>query len=81
PVMPTTSRTFAASLFGLLLLHGRAAAPAAPAAAGAPVQGLANPLNSSHGCLISGNGYLRAKIRGALQLDIDLHNAELECDG
>jgi hypothetical protein len=33
------------------------------------------------GCLPSGNGYLRARIRGALNLDIDWHNAEIECDG
>ena len=33
------------------------------------------------GCLSSGNGYLRARIRGALNLDIDWHNAEIECDG
>jgi len=35
----------------------------------------------SHGCLEGGNGYLRARIRGALNLDVDLHNAELECQG
>ena len=33
------------------------------------------------GCLPTGNGYLRARIRGALNLDIDWRNAELECDG
>src|SRR5262245_25303072 len=33
------------------------------------------------GCLPSGNGYLRARIRGAMNLDINWHNAELECDG
>jgi hypothetical protein len=50
---------------------------------------VANPLSSlpaagsksTHGCLASGDGYLRARIRGALQLDVSLHNAELECDG
>jgi hypothetical protein len=36
---------------------------------------------STPGCLAAGNGYLRARIRGALKLDVDLHNAELECDG
>jgi hypothetical protein len=49
----------------------------------------ANPLaslpaagqKSAHGCLPSGEGYLRARIRGALKLDVSLHNAELECDG
>jgi hypothetical protein len=35
----------------------------------------------SAGCLAAGNGYLRARIRGALNLDIDWKNAELECDG
>jgi hypothetical protein len=33
------------------------------------------------GCLASGNGFLRARIRGALNLDINWKNAELECDG
>jgi hypothetical protein len=33
------------------------------------------------GCLPSGNGFLRARIRGALNLDIDWKNAELECAG
>jgi hypothetical protein len=47
-----------------------AAEPAPPAAHGA-----------AHGCLPGGNGYLRARIRGALNLDIDWHDAELECEG
>jgi hypothetical protein len=33
------------------------------------------------GCLPAGNGYLRARIRGALNLDVDWRNAELECQG
>ena len=33
------------------------------------------------GCLPSGNGFLRARIRGALNLDVSWTNAELECDG
>jgi len=33
------------------------------------------------GCLPGGNGYLRARIRGALNLDIDWHNNEIECEG
>lgn len=33
------------------------------------------------GCLPSGNGYLRAKIRGALNLDVSWQNAELQCEG
>ncbi len=61
-----------------------ATAGAAPASGAAvnPLSGLgaATPKNK-HGCLVSGDGYLRAHIRGALQLDISLHNSELECDG
>jgi hypothetical protein len=36
---------------------------------------------STSGCLTSGNGYLRARIRGALNLDINWKNAEIECEG
>ena len=32
-------------------------------------------------CLLTGNGYLRARMGGALDLDIDWRNAELECEG
>ena len=59
-----------------------AAAPAStPAAPAASPRTLTTPLQSSHQCLAAGGGYLRARIRGALQLDVDLHNSELECDG
>jgi len=51
--------------------------PPAKALAGLPAAGPKN----THGCLASGEGYLRARIRGALDLDVNLHNAELECDG
>src|SRR5579862_4853879 len=36
---------------------------------------------ATHGCLASGNGYLRATIRGAMNLDINWKNGELECEG
>lgn len=39
------------------------------------------PRAAPSGCLPTGNGYLKARIRGALNLDIDWRNAELECDG
>jgi hypothetical protein len=39
------------------------------------------PPAAAHGCLASGNGYLRAKIRGAMSLDVNWHNAEMECEG
>ena len=66
------------------------AAGVAPApSAGSRTAASANPLavlpaagaKSPHGCLASGDGYLRARIRGALVLDVSLRNAELECDG
>lgn len=65
--------------------------PALPGAAGGPpivmppgaVPGPASPpvAAAPRGCLATGNGYLRARIRGALNVDIDWHNGELECDG
>jgi len=50
------------------------AAPALSAALPAPP--VAQP-----GCLAAGNGYLRARVRGALTLDLDWKNAEMECEG
>jgi len=47
--------------------------PAGPPPAATPA--------TAAGCLPGGNGYLKARIRGALNLDIDWRNAELECDG
>jgi hypothetical protein len=43
--------------------------------------GAVGPAAAARGCLPTGNGYLRARIRGAMNLDIDWHNAEIECDG
>lgn len=37
--------------------------------------------DDTSGCLASGNGFLRARIRGALNLDIDWRNGDLECEG
>jgi hypothetical protein len=34
-----------------------------------------------HGCFAAGGGYLRARLRGAVVLDLDWKNAELECAG
>lgn len=49
------------------------AATPAPAAAAAPA--------AATGCLPSHDGYLRARLRGAQNLDIDWHDRELQCDG
>lgn len=50
-----------------------AAAPPAPAAHASPA--------APAGCLAGGNGYLKARIRGALNVDINWRNAQIECDG
>jgi hypothetical protein len=58
------------------------AVPQTPTAPANPLSGLPAPgPKNTHGCLASGDGYLRARIRGALTLDVSLQNAELECDG
>ena len=36
---------------------------------------------AAHGCLAGGNGFLRATIRGAMSVDVNWHNAEMECEG
>jgi hypothetical protein len=69
----------------LVALPGSAQSPVAqpsPASAAASVlKQLPAPTKHPAGCLQSGDGYLRARIRGTLNLDIDWHNAEIECDG
>jgi len=52
-----------------------------PGASSAPSAPATPPGAAARGCLPTGNGYLRARIRGALNLDIDWHNAQLECAG
>jgi hypothetical protein len=77
-----------AATCGLCAALPCAAVPAPPAAAppivmppaAAPPPPNAPPA-APPGCLPTGNGYLKARIRGALNLDIDWRNAELECDG
>ena len=84
--MPRLARVTLCAL-SLAALPG-AAVPAPPAAAPPIVMPPAAsptapnaPPPVAPGCLSSGNGYLRARVRGALNLDIDWRNAELECDG
>ncbi len=43
--------------------------------AGLPTVSLGGP------CLQSGNAYLRARVRGAVRLDVDLHGPALACEG
>jgi hypothetical protein len=34
-----------------------------------------------NGCFAAGDGYLRARLRGALSLDLNWHDAQMQCDG
>jgi hypothetical protein len=67
----------------LIALPTLALTPASSGAAGETPAAATNPLaaGSKDGCLPAGNGFLRARIRGVLNLDVDWRNAELECDG
>jgi hypothetical protein len=73
----------------LLALPGPASPPGAPPlivvpppATVAPRLPAADaPPAAPRGCLPGGNGYLRARIRGALNVDLDWHNDEIECAG
>jgi len=53
----------------------------APATAGGAQTGPSSALEIPRGCLTSGDGFLRAQIRGAVNLDIDWHNGEMQCEG
>lgn len=61
-----------------------ALAAASPAQSAAELIGEGQTSSSAAaapGCLPGGAGYLRARIRGALNVDINWSNAQLECDG
>jgi len=75
-------RILSAALIAWAIAAGATAAAPQSAAAANPLAGLpAAGAQNLHGCLASGDGYLRARIRGALVLDVSLRNSELECDG
>jgi|KBSSwiStaDraftv2_1062776.scaffolds.fasta_scaffold13044_2 hypothetical protein len=40
-----------------------------------------DPAAVGAGCFSVGGGYLRARVRGALNLDLDWKNAEMQCEG
>jgi len=58
---------------------------AAPPPASAPSRTAALPpaaaRSDAPGCLAGGAGFLRARVRGSLTLDLAWHDAELHCDG
>src|SRR6201995_3811541 len=72
PPLRAMSRLFAAMCAAVGLLAALPVESASPLDPSPP---------SKFACLMGGHGYLRARIRGALNLDIDWHNAEMECDG
>ena len=76
------SHEFRAPVGVLLAVVGVAAADIATVcAAASPPATVAVPTADPLGCLHAGNGFLRAKIRGAVNLDLDWHNAEMQCEG
>ncbi len=64
----------------LALLCACGLATALPGAGASPAAAVPQEAGSP-GCLPGGNGYLHARIRGAMNLDVDWHNAEIECEG
>src|SRR3954471_12867561 len=57
----------------LLLVLALAAMPAGSASP--------SPTIRTTGCLVAGDGYLRARIRGALDLDLDWKDSQMQCEG
>ena len=58
-----------------------AAGERSPAAARPPRRCRGGAARPGTAACASGNGYLRARIRGAVNLDVDWHNGEIECAG
>ena len=65
----------------LAVASGLALAALGEAIAPANAADSASDSQAKLGCLPAGNGFLRAKIRGAMNLDVNWKDAELECDG
>lgn len=67
----------AGSLPGATSRHGASGvpAPSSPSRAGPARK------RATRGCLADGSGYLRARIQGAVNLDIDWPNVRLACEG
>lgn len=69
-------------LGAMAALAAASAIAAAPARAQQRLLGAGLPAVSLSGpCLTSGKAYLRAQIRGAVRLDVDLHGTALTCEG
>jgi hypothetical protein len=64
------------------MLHRARAGVIALALTSAPICHATPPAEpASVGCLAVGGGYLRARLRGAVDLDLNWKNAEMQCEG
>ena len=68
--MSHRARLLACIITALTFVHTTWAIPPAPV-----------PPSVAPGCFAVGGGYLRARIRGAVDLDLDWKNAEMLCEG
>jgi len=57
------------------------AVSSAPESKAAPPQDPAPAPAAKSGCFVAGDGYLRARLRGALELDLDWKDAQMQCEG
>jgi hypothetical protein len=60
------------------MFHGAALAAVVLALGAAPS---ISPTTPAGGCLAAGDGFLRARLRGSLDLDLDWKNADMQCEG
>jgi hypothetical protein len=58
--------------FGVAFIHAASAAPPTVTAAGPDVK---------TGCFAAADGYLRARIRGAIDMDLDWKDTQMQCEG
>ncbi len=53
----------------------------APSSEASPPAEQAPVAAAKTGCFVAGDGYLRARLRGALDLDLDWKDAQMQCEG
>ncbi len=70
-----------AALASAFVLTAAATTPTSASAQSSKGAASKEPAAAGSGCFIAGNGYLRARLRGALDLDLDWKNAEMDCAG
>ena len=68
-------RAFAAACIAALGAAFISAASAIPTDSSSPAR------DARSGCFAAGDGYLRARLRGALDLDLDWKDAQMQCEG